>query len=386
MALFRIFSLVYAFSHIYLFICLRRAFGGGKWQIPVILWLLFMAVAWVWRLGRRMGSFSAVVQDITHIWMGLFILLCYCLLAADLLALAARALAFAGRTDMLRRAAAFMVAPRHVPAAVALALVLYAWGVWQAHHPGVRELRLTSSKLPPGSPPLRIAGLTDVHLSSLIGPRMLRPLAAQVAELKPDILLMGGDLVDVPMDGRDEDAAILRSIPAPLGRFAVLGNHEYYRGEDMSLRFTEEAGFTVLRGEFAEAGGIVVAGVDDEAFAGRFEPDTADVELALDGIPEDRFVLLLKHRPERVSAAAGRFDLQYSGHTHGGQFWPGPWITKRIYGHPQGLSEVTGGRGLSLLYISNGTGYWGPPMRLGPPPEITLIVLEPERAEGSAAP
>ncbi|MDL2316765.1 metallophosphoesterase [Desulfovibrio sp. OttesenSCG-928-A18] len=378
MRLFYLLFTLYGLSHIYVFVCLRRAFGGGKWQIPVLIWLTAMAVSWLWRFGRMPGPVGEKFQDISFCWMGFLVFLCYCLIAADLLALLSRLLAFATKGAWLREAAGHLVAPRYVPLAIALALVLFVYSLYEARNPRVLRLDIATAKLAPGARPLRVAAVADLHLSSLIGPRMLERMAGKIQALEPDVLLISGDLVDTDMRLRHEDAAILRSIRAPMGKFAVSGNHESYHGLQMSLDFMKRSGLTVLRGQAVEVGGITIAGVDDGSFAGRFEPDSTDVLRVLSLIPEGRFVLLVNHKPYYPEAALGRFDLQFSGHTHAGQFWPGELITKKIYRVEQGLNTLFGAKGSSLLFVTNGLGFWGPPIRFLAPPEIVLFTIRPE--------
>ena len=379
MRLFYLLFSIYGISHIYIFLCLRRAFGGGKWQIPVGLWLFAMAVSWLWRFSRPVGSFGAKVQDVTFFWMGFLILLCYCLIAGDLAALAARGLALLTRAEAVRQAAAFLTAARYVPAALGIAFLLYGWSIYRAYTPRIVSLALTTAKLPAGSAPLRIVGISDVHVSSIIGPFLLQRIADKVNALRPDVLVVAGDLVDTDVSKRNKDAAILASISAPHGKFVVTGNHEYYRGLRNSLDFMKRSGLTPLRGAVAEAGGISVAGVDDDSFS-RESPDTTDVQRVLAMAPEDRFILLLNHKPHYPLESIGHFDLQYSGHTHAGQFWPGIFFIRRMYGLDQGLTLLNRGKASSLLYITNGTGFWGPPIRFLTPSEITLITLSPEKS------
>lgn len=371
---------IYGISHLYVFICLRRAFGGGIWQLPAIIWLAAMSLGWILRFGRPGGPIGVKFQDLTFFWMGFLIMLCYCLIAFDLSALLSRALSLITGAEPLRRLSSFLVASRYVPLALILAAGLYCYSLYEAQTPRIREIALATPKLPASSPPLRIAGIADVHLSSLIGPWMLQRMADRISELKPDILVISGDLVDTNLSGRDKDAAILRAIPARLGKFAVTGNHEFYRGLEMSLEFMRKSGLKVLRGEAAEVGGIIVAGVDDASFAGRSAQDNTDISRVLAALPRDRFILLLNHQPSYPESAVGRFDLLFSGHTHGGQFWPGGLVTRRIYRAEQGLNVLRKNGKESLLYITNGIGFWGPPIRFLAPPEVTLITLSPENS------
>ena len=366
---------LYCTSHLYVFFCLRRAFGGGFWQIPALLWLAAMVFPWLWRFGRSLGKTGESIQMLSFAWMGLFIFLLYCLIACDLAALLARVLAFAAQAESMRNLASFLNPESYVPMALGAAPLLFCYGLHEARTPRIIQVGLTTPKLPAEASPLRIVGVSDLHLSGFIGSRTLRRMAKKISAQHPDILIIAGDLADTDLSAREEEAAILRAIPAPLGKFAVTGNHELYRGLEMSLEFMKKSGLRVLRGQTAEAGGIIIAGVDDSAFAGRFTPDTTDVMRVLDMVPKDRFVLLLNHRPHHPKAALGLFDLQFSGHTHGGQFWPGRFLVRRRHGVDQGLNRLGSGRQSGLMFVSNGLGFWGPPIRFLAPPEIVVITV-----------
>jgi predicted MPP superfamily phosphohydrolase len=201
----------------------------------------------------------------------------------------------------------------------------------------------------------------------------VRAVIEQLRALQPDLILTTGDMVDGEVAPYRELATAFATLQPRYGKFAVTGNHEFYAGHDRSLRFTKGAGFTVLRGTGVDVGGMIfVAGVDDEAghryglFAGDREKEL------LSQVPVDRFALLLKHRPH-VDRTGGRlFDLQLSGHTHGGQIFPFSLIIKMIYPLDAGLLKLKDG---AYLYVSRGAGTWGPPIRFFAPPEITIIDL-----------
>ncbi len=381
MRLFYLLFALYGLGHVYIFIALRRIFGGGWWQLPAAAWLLFMVFSWFFRLGKPVDGLGELMQAVNFIWMGFAILLCYCLLAADLWVFALRFLAWLTKADLLQGAAKILTGARYLPYAFGAGLLLFGYAVYEAQTPRVVNVSLATTKLPAGSPPLRIVGIADVHISSLIGPWMLERMQKLVAAQDPDILVLAGDLVDTDMSRRDADAAILREFPARLGKFVITGNHEKYRGLAQSLVFFKKAGFHVLRGETVDVGGIRIGGVDDSIFSGEFTPDTTDVLRILPETPGERFFLLLNHKPYVDEQAVGRFDLQFSGHTHGGQIWPGILFTSRIYGVEQGLnilSRPDGRRG--LLFVTNGLGFWGPPIRLLVPPEVVVITLRPQEA------
>ena len=152
----------------------------------------------------------------------------------------------------------------------------------------------------------------------------------------------------------------------------MTGNHEYYAGIDQALDFTRKAGFTVLRGQATETAGITIAGVDDSTAADIRGGHEVDERQLLGPLPDSKFTLFLKHRPVVEKGSAGLFDLQLSGHIHKGQIFPFYLITRLFYPVKTGLSHL---QGKATLYVSRGTGTWGPPVRVLAPPEITVIDL-----------
>ena len=246
----------------------------------------------------------------------------------------------------------------------------------------VRTISLTTPRLPAGSPPLRIAQVADLHLGLTVGRREADRSVALLRQLAPDVVVCTGDLVDASADQLTPMASGFASLAPPLGKYAVLGNHEYYAGLNESLAFLRAAGFRVLRGEIAEASPEVrIAGVDDAVTDARDAPSPPAQEDTV--LPEEQnrpFTVLLKHRPTTDPAAAGRFDLQLSGHTHGGQIFPFHVFVRCLYPRYRGLHALPQG---SHLYVSCGTGSWGPPMRLLARREITLFVVEPENSTPS---
>ena len=214
---------------------------------------------------------------------------------------------------------------------------------------------------------------TDVHLGLIVREGRLQKILDKVKEAQPDILVSTGDLVDGQIDDLTGLAELLNEIHPPFGKFAVTGNHEFYAGLDQALRFTEKAGFTVLRGEARDVAGFVtIAGVDDPtaryfgAVRGAPEPRL------LAGVPRERFALLLKHRPVMGEEALGLVDMQLSGHTHKGQIFTFNYLSKIFFPHDAGLVHLPGN---SFLYVSRGSGTWGPPIRFLAPPEVTIITL-----------
>jgi hypothetical protein len=173
------------------------------------------------------------------------------------------------------------------------------------------------------------------------------------------------------MDELDTLTGMIKNIPTTYGKFAVTGNHEFYAGLNRALAFTKKAGFTILRGEGLTVSNVLnIAGVDDPAVK-RYVPNLAVSEKALlEKMPGDKFTLFLKHQPVISSESLGKFDLQLSGHTHKGQIFPFYLFTKLFYRMHSGLSKLNGN---AMLYVSRGSGTWGPPVRFLSPPEVTII-------------
>jgi predicted MPP superfamily phosphohydrolase len=249
-----------------------------------------------------------------------------------------------------------------------LALAALGYGLVEARQLRVEQIGISTPKLASGR--VTIAHLSDLHLGIMQGNGLLDRVVARLRELKPDIVVATGDIIDGEGDDLEALARRFRDYAPPLGAYAVTGNHEYYAGLDNSLRFLRDAGFTVLRGETARAGGIVLAGVDDHTARATGQPVRTDLRQALAGVGANDYIVLLKHQP--VTDDDTPFDLQLSGHIHGGQIFPFVYLTRLTYRVHTGLTELSGGR---LLYVSRGAGTWGPPLRVFAPPEIALITL-----------
>ena len=259
-----------------------------------------------------------------------------------------------------------------VTATVVLFVVIAAsfYGLYEANNLQIERVRIVSSKLSPGTPPVRIAQISDLHLGLIHREEALAPIINRLQELQPDVLVATGDIVDAQINHLDELINLWQRINPPLGMYAVTGNHEYYAGLEQSLDFLHRSGFQILRNHSMNVGDwLKVVGVDDPARGG-----TPDENEAL-GERSERFTLLLKHRPDFITASTGKFDLQLSGHGHGGQIFPFNLLTAIKYPLLDGLYTLADNQ---YLYTSRGTGTWGPPMRILSPPEITLFEIVPE--------
>lgn len=254
---------------------------------------------------------------------------------------------------------------------------LSAWGLFQARRdPIVMEIDIPINNLPHQLIGLRIVQLSDLHVGPTIKRDFVQRVVDQVKELKPDLIVLTGDLIDGSVSHLNNDVAPLSELKAPYGKFFITGNHEYYSGVEHWLKETDRLGFINLVNDNrvldVRGAKLTVAGVTDLS-AARVEPSHAtDPKAALDGAPADSVKLLLAHQPGSVYEAQKLgVDLQLSGHTHGGQFKPFHLAVSRAYPYIAGLYNHNG----TWVYVNRGTGYWGPPLRLGISSEITVVRL-----------
>jgi predicted MPP superfamily phosphohydrolase len=239
----------------------------------------------------------------------------------------------------------------------------------------VKEVRIRLDRLPKSMHGTTIVQLSDIHVGPTIGRDFIEGLVAQVNALAPDLVAITGDLVDGSVSTLRDQVAPLTELRSRFGTFFVTGNHEYYSGTESWCRELTAMGLRVLRNERVSIGdganGFDLAGIDDHE-ARRFG-GKSDLATALEGRDESRELVLLAHQP-RAGFEADRHGvgLQLSGHTHGGQIWPWKYFVYLQQPIVAGLGRI----GRTLVYVSSGTGYWGPPMRLHAPAEITKIILE----------
>lgn len=243
----------------------------------------------------------------------------------------------------------------------------WVYGFAAARRIRVERVSINSDKFPADFRGLRIVQISDLHLGVLIGKSRLKHVLKQIQDLEPDLLVSTGDLVDAQAHFLNGLSSLFASLHPPYGKFAVTGNHERYAGLDHALDFHVHSGFRLLRGEYVEIAGIVLAGVDDPAVADSSKDEARMLSL----IPTALFTVFLKHQP--IVDPADRFDLQLSGHTHKGQIFPFGFFVKLVYPFVEGLYALPGG---ANIYVSRGTGTWGPPIRIFSRPEITLIELK----------
>nr|WP_030499454.1 metallophosphoesterase [Micromonospora purpureochromogenes] len=242
--------------------------------------------------------------------------------------------------------------------------------------PQLDRVQIPLAKLPRSMDGLRIATVSDIHLGPLRGRAHTERIVAMINRMDADLVAVVGDLVDGTVAGLGEAAEPLRDLQSRYGSFFVTGNHEYYSGVEEWVREVDRLGLRVLQNERQEIqarGGVLdLAGVNDVSAAGTGVAAPADYAAALGDRDPSRPVVLLAHQPVAAQEAA-KFgvDLQLSGHTHGGQMVPFNLAVKLQQPVVSGLGEVDG----TKVYVTNGAGFWGPPVRVGAPPQVTLVEL-----------
>ncbi|RKH43131.1 metallophosphoesterase [Corallococcus sp. AB050B] len=373
-----------ALAHVYLYRRLVRDVTASRGLRRAGMGLF--AGGLVGSLGARMvgGMFSSEIARGTGIallvWMGLVLYLLMFTLGMDVvrgvLARVRKAPEPSEPPSPERRA--FLARGVAAGATVAGAAVS-SFGTWRAFHPpDVRDIPVRLPGLPKALEGFTLVQLTDIHIGGVLQRRFVDELVARANALKPDLIAVTGDLVDGTVPELGRYVAGFGALKARHGAYFVTGNHDYYSGVEAWTEFVRGLGLTVLRNRAVTIGdagaSFDLLGVDDWS-ASRFGEAGYDLDAAMKGLRPDRASVLLAHQPSNFEVVAQRgVGLQISGHTHGGQMFPGNVLGQLIWGEQNaGLSKL----GDSHLYVSRGCGFVGPPMRVAAPPEIARIILLP---------
>ena len=336
-------------------------------------------------LGRLLGrGVSQPLAIVAFSWMGFVVFALLVLFAADLARWLSRKLRRPEVTPTLVAGPAPEPDRRTFLArAVAGASAVTAGGVFAI---GTRNalgeidvvrFPVALPRLPKALDGLKVVQLTDVHIGPLLDGRFLEGVVEKVNAEKPDLVVITGDLVDGSTSLIGADVARLAKLQSRFGTYFVTGNHEYYSGAEDWVAFLQKLGVRTLLNEHVRIGDagarFTLAGITDKQ-AGMFVPAHApDLGRALAGRRPEDALLLLAHRPNPIKEAAAQgVGLQLSGHTHGGQFFPVTAIGALVHPYNAGLHQHNAD---TQIYVSRGTGFWGPPLRILAPAEITSITL-----------
>jgi predicted MPP superfamily phosphohydrolase len=375
------FLLLYSSLHLYLFLKIKGAFvlGTGMSLVIIIVMAVMICAPILVHVLERYGweVCARLLSYIGYTWLGMIFLFCASAILVDLY----RLMVFAGGGALQMGLSAFAPSPRLafvIPALVSVAVSSY--GYFEARAIRIEEVMIKTPKVSKEIGRFTMCQISDVHLGLIVREERLKKIITLVKQVRPDVLVATGDLVDGQIDNMSGLAVLLQDIHPPYGKFAVTGNHEFYAGLDQALDFIGKAGFTALRGEARDVSGFMtIVGVDDPAGRSFGPVPGVSEQMLLTAARHGNFVLLLKHRPIVDKKTEGLFDLQLSGHTHKGQIYPFTLFVKLSTPYDTGLvhlsQRLVGSFRDSLLYVSRGTGTWGPPIRFLAPPEVTVITL-----------
>src|SRR5215471_11771286 len=370
--------------HYYLWVRLARdPHWPPPWGAVLARFFLLAAVgvpaAAILSRGRTHTIAGQVAVWSAYTWLGVMFLLFTAVLFTDvgrLLVGIARRISDNGLIDADRRT---FVARLTAAAIATVVSGLTAVALRSALRPvEVRRIRVRLARLPRTQHGLTIVQITDLHVGPTIGRDVVEDIVTRTNALAPDIVAITGDLVDGTVAELRDAVAPLANLRARHGVFFVTGNHEYFSGAEAWLNELPRLGIRVLANERVSIGdgeaSFDLGGIEDRS-AHRYGGLSTEAALAraLDGRDPKRELVLLAHQPRSMlDAAPFGVGLQISGHTHGGQIWPFGYLVRLQQGFFPGLHR----RGDAQLYVSRGTGYWGPPMRLAEPAELTHLTLE----------
>jgi len=370
------FFLLYGGMHLYAFLKTRSALAfSANTGICLILFMTVMVFSpFIIRFSERLelNLFARFMSYIGYTWMGVLFLFFSVSVCMDIYRLMVYLTGSIFHKDL-----SSLIPPVRLSFyfPLILSLLIGIYGYFEALDIRTERVTIKTSKIPEEVGRLTIVQISDAHIGLIVGEQRLRGILEKVKLANPDILVSTGDLVDGQIDGLSEFAGLLKEINPKYGKFAITGNHEFYAGLGQALDFTEKAGFKMLRGEGTTVAGLInVAGVDDpQGKTYGLYKGVSEREL-LSKLPIGKFTLLLKHRPEVDNESIGLFDLQLSGHAHKGQIFPFSFLTWLYYRHTIHAGHLRLVND-SYLYVSRGSGTWGPPIRFLSPPEITVIEL-----------
>ena len=322
----------------------------------MLLWICFF-LSRLWRHGSSSPSYTAL-EFISMLWMGSLFLTFIPVFFMDIATFFG--LVFKKYKTVLRSIA------------LVTGMLLSITAIIQGLRPPViTEYEVKIAGLDQKLSGLKIAAISDTHLGTLIGPKWFEKRVNQIAGLDPDMIFLLGDITEGHGEFGADTLAAFNSLKAPLGVWAVLGNHEFYGRRNSQKSLPEMSNINLLRNKWVQLDhNLIIAGIDDPRH--NFRNTGNDVYMPALGNRPVGTTIFLSHSPVEMDRVSGLgVDLMLSGHTHGGQIWPFDYLVKRRYRYIEGVHEF----GRMKLIITRGAGTWGPRMRLWQPGEILLVTL-----------
>ena len=371
---FLIVTSIYSGAHYFLYSWFLR-WAQPSAKVRRITGILFVLLIVSFPASRILGHFdfsfiNYQIALISSIWMGLVLYFFILTLGSDILFLLVRIFRFHSRIfgsnmTWLRRMWVFVV--------VGVVFSIGAFSLFEAGNIGITQLEIPLKGLPQELDGFSIAQISDFHYGIINSNHKLERVIEKANSLEPDVVFITGDLFDESVAHMEEMEKVLPKLKGRQGVFAVTGNHDYYAGISRAVAIMQRSGVKVLRNQMVVfPWGLQILGIDDPTGTRRMGEKSLDFNTLLQMVDPQKPSIFLYHQPIRFEEAAKqKIGLQVSGHTHGGQLYPIIYISKQIYPLTPGLHRS----GDSFLYVTLGTGTWGPPMRFLAPPEIVHIRL-----------
>ena len=335
-----------------------------KYTLNIFLYINLIGILF-YALGRYYLSFPDWLYFLLSLPIGILFLLFSTAIVYDILRFVLVRIPLSEkRRDFFKRSLDF--------SSLVVATSISAKAIDNARH---IELEKVTIKLKNLKKPYKIVQLSDIHIGGIINKEFMQDVVTRVNACKPDLVVITGDLVDTDVDKAKEELEVLKSLESKYGTYFIVGNHEYFHNIGKIILRVKELGIRVLENENIYIGnedeGFNLAGVYD-LFGYRTETYIPDIKQALKGQNKTSPTVLLAHQPKFIQEVPKGVDLMLSGHTHGGQLFPFQALVRLQQGYVKGLHQ----HNTHLqIYINKGTGFWGPPMRLGASAEITEISL-----------
>ncbi len=369
-----IFTTIYLLGHYYVWIRARQA-----WPFNDKYWLIFSIVFITIGLSfiiLRFLSHTFNIVYIPFIWLSSFwiVIILYALLAVFLIDII-RFINWFGNFLPEPGSMEYIRLKTFTFFSISILVIgLVAAGYINTFIPKETTVKIVSEKYT-GKGPLKIVGVSDLHLGMLVGRHKLNRLVEKVNNQKPDIILLAGDLLDEMLEPtfKYDIGAPLRNLKARLGVYAVPGNHEYIGGIEKAEKYISTLSLKYLRDTVYQVNDTIIIIGRDDLQANRFgHHKRKTIDQLLSDVDTSKFVMVIDHQPYHLrDVARHAVDFQFSGHTHNGQFWPFNLIVKKIYEIAYGYGKI----GNTHFYVSSGYGTWGPPVRIGTRSEIVIIEI-----------
>jgi uncharacterized protein len=358
----------------YIFKHTKPIFDIGSWvgiSLKVIFFLLVLSYPVGRILERLVPSMTAeLIAKIGAFWLGAMLYLTLIFLLFDILKLIFSLTGFTSFISAKENISIIRKISLGIYASTAIILIA---GFLNALYPKVSKISIKTDKSLNGYTSLKIVAASDIHLGTIISNGRLERFVRMMNEQKADIMLLAGDIFDEDLGPviKNDMGKLLSQLNAPLGVFAVTGNHEYIGGVDPAIKYLEEHGITVVRDTVITLNDLLnIVGRDDRQAKVMGGINRMPIEKLVKNTNKDLFTIMLDHQPFNLhEAVENGIDLQISGHTHHGQMFPLNLITNAMFEVSRGHKQIEN----THIYVSTGFGTWGPPVRVGNRPEIVVI-------------